>query len=183
MPLSASLPSRVKVGFIRGAMNLVTPLKVKLAVWVTSCRCPRLGRDCRSLIGDRGRKPCPSGQGGSLAWSGRFWSAMLSLTMCSGAPPHDRAKYDGDQNLPRIPAWLIRPSKSCRSRRDEAPLRVRELTRWESATFGGYCTSRWTWSSSALNSARVASKSAHTCAMTCSHRWSISAPNTPRRYW
>ena len=25
-----------------------------------------------TIIGDRGRKPCPSGQGGGLAWSGRF---------------------------------------------------------------------------------------------------------------
>ena len=56
--------------------------------------------------------------------------------MDSGAPPHDPAKYDGDQNRPRIAALLILPTKSCRNRLDERPLR--ELTRWESATFGGY---------------------------------------------
>src|SRR5450759_3643251 len=100
--------------------------------------------------------------------------------MLSGAPPHDPAKYDGDHNRPRIAAGLIRPTKSCRNRLDETPLS--ELTRWESATFGGYCTSRWTWSSAALNSAKVAPKSAHTCAMTCSPRVSISVSNTPRLY-
>jgi len=36
MPFSASLPSRVKAGFIKGAMNLVMPLNVKSAVCVTS---------------------------------------------------------------------------------------------------------------------------------------------------
>ena len=60
--------------------------------------------------------------------------------MVSGAPPHDPVTYDGDQNLPCIAALLILPTKSCRSRREETPLR--ELTRWESATFGRYCTSR-----------------------------------------
>src|SRR5659263_227903 len=80
---------------------------------------------------------------------------MSSLTEDSGGPPHEPAKYDGDQNLPRIPVRLVRPTKSGRSRRDETPLR--ELTRWESA-FGGYRTSRWTWSSSPLNSAKVGSR-------------------------
>ena len=51
--------------------------------------------------------------------------------MLGGAPPHDPAKYDGDQNLPCIAAGLIWPTKSCRSRREETPLR--ELTRWQSA--------------------------------------------------
>src|SRR5664279_4052777 len=100
--------------------------------------------------------------------------------MCSGGPPQDPAKYDGDQNLPRFAALLVLPAKSCRNCLDEPPLR--ELTRWESATFGVYCTSRCTWSSAPLNSARVAPKSAHTCAMTCSHRLSISVSNTPPRY-
>jgi hypothetical protein len=59
---------------------------------------------------------------------------------------------------------------------------LRELTRWEIATFGGCCTSRCTWSSSPLKWAWVAPKSAQTCAMTCSHRLSISGSNTPRRY-
>jgi hypothetical protein len=45
------------------------------------------------------------------------------LTVDSGAPPHDPAKYDGDQNLPRIGALLILPTKSYRNRLDETPLR------------------------------------------------------------
>jgi hypothetical protein len=32
------------------------------------------------------------------------------LTVDSGVPPHDRAKDDGDQNLPRIAALLILPT-------------------------------------------------------------------------
>src|SRR5674476_813891 len=28
------------------------------------------------VIGDLGWKPCPSGQGGNLAWSGRFWFVL-----------------------------------------------------------------------------------------------------------
>jgi hypothetical protein len=60
---------------------------------------------------------------------------MWSLTVDSGAPPQDPGKEDGGQNRPRIAAWLILPVKSWRNRLDETPLR--ELTRWESATFGG----------------------------------------------
>lgn len=82
--------------------------------------------------------------------------------MVSGAPGHGPGKYDGDQSLPRIAAVLILPAKSCGSRREETPLR--ELTSWESATFGGCWTSRWTWSCSALNSTSVASRSEHTSA-------------------
>jgi len=57
------------------------------------------------------------------------------LTVDSGGPPHDPAKFDGDQNLLCIAALLILPVKPCRSRLGETPLR--ELTRWQSATFGG----------------------------------------------
>ena len=92
----------------------------------------------------------------------------------------NRAKYDGGQILPCITALLILSTKSCRNRLGEAP--VRELTKWESATLGGWGTSRWTRSSARLNSAGAANKSAHTCAMTCSHRLSICVSNTPRRY-
>jgi peptidoglycan/xylan/chitin deacetylase (PgdA/CDA1 family) len=33
------------------------------------------------LIGDRGRKPCPSGQGGSLAWSLPTWVSEATATL------------------------------------------------------------------------------------------------------
>src|SRR5664280_754318 len=132
------------------------------------------------FIGDLGWKPCPSGRGGNFAWPVRLWLVVESWTRVSGGPPHDPAKDDGDQERPPIPARLTRPAKSCRNRRHKTPLR--ELTSGKSATFGRYWTSRWTWSCSPLDSARAASNSAHTCALTCSHRSSISVSNTPRRY-
>jgi len=64
---------------------------------------------------------------------------MWSVTVDRGAPPPDRAKYDGGQNLPCIAALLMLAARSCRNCLEGTP--VRELTRWEGATFGGYCTS------------------------------------------
>ena len=48
----------------------------------------------------------------------------VSFTTARGPPPHDPAKYDGDQKCPRVIARLILPVNSCRNRRAETPLRL-----------------------------------------------------------
>lgn len=61
--------------------------------------------------------------------------------MLIGAPPQLAAKYEGDHSTP----LKYRPAisgRSSRNNRDDTPLRL--LTSFESVTFGGYSTSRWT---------------------------------------
>ncbi len=106
---------------------------------------------------------------------------MYSRNSAIGAVPADTAKYDGDQKCPRIEARFTRPVNSARSIRADTPFR--EFTSAETATFGGYSTSRCTWSSSPVNATRRAPKSSHTPRMVRSQAFSIASSNTPRRYF
>src|ERR1035437_2614761 len=97
-----------------------------------------------------------------------------------GAPPTGPAKYDPDHSRFAF-QWCRRSSgNSCRSRRDERPLR--EFTSRDRASFGGKFTSRWTWLVSPLDSARPVSKSVHTARMIFSVRPRCRAVNTGCRY-
>jgi hypothetical protein len=64
---------------------------------------------------------------------------MYWRTMEIGAPPQLEAKYDGDHSAPfQYRFW--RSGRSLRSKRLDTPLRL--FTRFETATLGGYSTSR-----------------------------------------
>ena len=121
--------------------------------------------------------PSVGSRAGDDGQSGRRCCSTYWRMIASGAPPQEAAKYDGDHKWSR---W-VRGRNCCRNRRDDTPLRL--PTSFESCTVGGYSTSRWTWSSSPLNSTRAASKSAHTPASTGSIAVRCSPVNTPRRYF
>jgi hypothetical protein len=92
---------------------------------------PLILRECPALQGGGESHPViPAGR-----QSGRFCCEMYSFTTDSGAPPHDPAKYEGDQKWPCMIARLTRPVNSARRRREETPLRL--FTKLASATFGG----------------------------------------------
>ena len=67
---------------------------------------------------------------------------MYCLMIDRGAPPHEAAKYEGDQKCPCMVARFTRPVKSCRSLLLDTPLS--EFTSEDTATLGGYQASRWT---------------------------------------
>jgi hypothetical protein len=93
----------------------------------------RAGRECDPWPGAANRRGSLRLRGDGQA--GRFWFSMYSLTMLSGAPPQEPAKYEGAQNTEPIPVRLIRPVYSARRYRELTPLRL--LTSLEMDTFGG----------------------------------------------
>ncbi len=82
------------------------------------------------------RRGAPQHRSGKLdGQSGRFWFSVYSLTMLSGAPPQEAAKWLGDQKCsPHRYLWMWL-GNSWRSLRAETPLS--EPTSRDRATFGG----------------------------------------------
>src|ERR1019366_6485419 len=114
-----------------GPHRRVRPMTVELRRW------DRPGAVCHRchLMGDLGWKPCPfrAGRKPCLVWSFLVGDVGPCMWTVAGHRITGRGMTEARTGRASQPV-LILPVKSCRSRLDETPLK--ELTRWESATFG-----------------------------------------------
>src|SRR5215471_15377967 len=104
---------------------------------------------------------------------------MYCRIMLMGAPPQDAAKYEGDQSTP-CQYFLARSGRWRLKTRLEAPLRL--FTNAETASLGGYSTSRCTWSRSPSIATRVASNLAQMPLKMPSNVCRAAWSKTRRRY-
>src|SRR5215475_3740036 len=104
---------------------------------------------------------------------------MYCQIMLMDAPPQDAAKYEGNQSAP-CQYFLAMSGRWRLKTRLEAPLRL--FTSAETATLGGYSTSRCTWSRSPSISTRVASNLRQTPPKTAFSVSREALSNAKRRY-
>src|SRR5215471_5939502 len=104
---------------------------------------------------------------------------MYCRIMLMGAPPQDAAKYEGDQSAP-CQYFLAMSGRWRLKTRLEAPLRL--FTSAETASLGGYSTSRCTWSRSPSISTIVASNLAQMALKMPFNVSRAGLSNTRRRY-